>query len=165
MNDLATIDAQNTVTLVRDLPGPMERVWAFLTDPKFLTRWFSDGIVADRVGGEVRFDMGAEGRITAYEPPRLLEYTWNEPELSRGPIVDSLVRWELVEVGDRVRLTLTHERLSEVEAAFHSAGWHTFLDRLSASVDGCEPPPIMERFAQLKDEYAKRYSALRERQL
>lgn len=165
MNDMATIDAQNMVTLVRDLPGPIERVWAFLTDPKFFSRWFSDGIVADRVGGEVRFEMGAEGRITAYEPPRLLEYTWNELEHSRGPIVDSLVRWELVEIGDRVRLTLTHERLSEVEAPFHIAGWHTFLDRLSASVDDRELPPIMERFAQLKNEYAKRYSVLQDRQV
>lgn len=161
MNDMATIDEQNVVRLVRDLPGPVERVWTFLTDPNFLSRWFSDGIVADRVGGVVRFEMGAEGRVTAYEPPHLLEYTWNEIDHSPGPIVDSVVRWELVEVGDRVRLTLTHERLSEVEAAFHGAGWHTFLDRLCACADGCEPPPIMERFAQLKNEYAKRYSVLR----
>jgi uncharacterized protein YndB with AHSA1/START domain len=161
MNDMATIDERNTVKLVRDLPGPIERVWTYLTDPTFLARWFSDGVVADRVGGEVRFEMGADGRITAYEPPRLLEYTWNERENSRGPIVDSLVRWELAEIGGRVRLTLTHERLSEMEAALHGAGWHTFLDRLSASVDDREPPPIVERFAQLKSEYAKRYSVLR----
>jgi uncharacterized protein YndB with AHSA1/START domain len=106
--------------------------------------------------------MGADGRITAYEPPRLLEYTWNEREHSRGSIVDSLVRWELTEVGDRVRLTLTHKRLSELEAAFHSAGWHAFVDRLSACVAGSEPPPTMERFAQLKSEYAKHYSVLRD---
>lgn len=162
MNDMASIDEHNTVRLVRDLPGPIERVWAFLTDPKFLSRWFSDGVVADRVGGEVRFEMGAEGRITVHQPPRVLEYTWNELDHSRGLIVDSLVRWELEEAGDRVRLTLTHMRLSEVEAAFHGAGWHTFLDRLRASLDGREGPPTMERFAELKNEYAKRYSVLLE---
>jgi uncharacterized protein YndB with AHSA1/START domain len=159
MNDFATINEEQTVTLERDLPGPIERVWAFLTDPKLLAQWFSDGIVADRVGGEVRFEMGAEGRITAYEPPRLLEYTWNEPDLSRGAILDTLVRWELAEAGNRVRLTLTHKRLSEAEAVAHSAGWHAFLECLSASVDGREPPQLMERFAQLKGEYSKRYGA------
>ncbi|MGZ3496894.1 MAG: SRPBCC family protein [Vulcanimicrobiaceae bacterium] len=158
MNDFATIDEDKTITLVRDLPGPIERVWAFLTDPKFLTRWLSGGIVADRVGGEVRFDMGAEGRITVYEPPRLLEYTWSEPDLARGPILDTVVRWELVEAGNRVRLTLTHKRLSDVEAIGHGAGWHTFLDRLSASLDGREPPQIAERFANLQSEYGKRYN-------
>ena len=158
MNDLATIDQHNTVTLVRDLPGPIERVWAFLTDPKLLARWFSDGVVADHVGGEVRFDMGAEGRITAFEPPHVLEYTWNERELSRGPILDTLVRWELAQTGNRVRLTLAHKRLSAAEAIAHGAGWHAFLDCLSASVDGREPPHLMERFAQLQGEYNKRHS-------
>jgi uncharacterized protein YndB with AHSA1/START domain len=158
MNDFATIDEHNSVTLVRDLPGPIERVWAFLTDPKFLSRWFSNGVVADHVGGEARFEMGAEGRVTAYEPPHLLEYTWNELDRSRGSIFDTLVRWELTDAGKRVRLTLTHKRLSELEAILHSAGWHTFLDRLSASVDGREPPHTMERFAQLQSEYGKRYN-------
>jgi uncharacterized protein YndB with AHSA1/START domain len=159
MNDLATIDAHNTVTIVRDLPGPIDRVWAFLTDPKLLARWFSEGVVADYVGGEVRFDMGAEGRITAYEPPHVLEYTWNERELARGPILDTAVRWELAQTGNRVRLTLTHKRLSEAEAIAHGAGWHAFLDRLCASVDGRELPQLMEQFAQLQGEYDKRYSA------
>jgi uncharacterized protein YndB with AHSA1/START domain len=158
MNDFAAIDEHNSVTLVRDLPGPIERVWAFLTDPKFLSRWFSNGVVADHVGGEARFEMGAEGRVTAYEPPHLLEYTWNELDRSRGSILDTLVRWELTDAGKRVRLTLTHKRLSELEAILHSAGWHTFLDRLSASVDGREPPHTMERFAQLQSEYGKRYN-------
>lgn len=102
MNDLATIDERNTLTLVRDLPGPIERVWAFLTDPKLLVRWFSDGIVSDHIGGDVRFEMGAEGRLTAYSPPNILEYTWNERERARGPISDTVVRWELAQAGDRV---------------------------------------------------------------
>ncbi len=157
MSDFATIDEHNTVRLVRDLPGPIERVWAFLTDPKLLARWLSDGIVADRIGGEVRFAMGAEGRVTAYEPPHVLEYTWNEPKLARGPIFDTVVRWELAAAGNRVRLTLTHKRLSRAEAIKHGAGWHAFTDRLSASADGREPPDIVERFAQLQDEYGKRY--------
>jgi uncharacterized protein YndB with AHSA1/START domain len=158
MIDIGTIDEQQTLRLVRDLPGPIDRVWAFLTDPQFLTRWFSEGTVADHVGGEVRFEMGAEGRITAYESPRLLEYTWSEPNLARGPIFDTLVRWELLEVGNRVRLTLTHKRLSKLEAIGHGAGWHTFLDRLSATLEGCEPPQIMARFALLQSEYGKRYN-------
>lgn len=157
MNDFATIDEQNAVTLVRDLPGPIDRVWGFLTDPKLLSRWFSDGVIADHVGGETRFEMGASGRVTAYEPPHLLEYTWDEPDLSRGPIFDTLVRWELANVGDRVRLTLTHKRLTELEAIQHSVGWHTLLDRLSAFVGGGEPPEIMERYEHLQSQYEKRY--------
>ena len=155
MNELAIFTDRATLTLVRDLPGPIARVWSYLTDPKFLAKWFSDGVVADRIGGEVRFDMGAHGRITAYEPPRVLEYTWNEEEASCGPVEDALVRWELAENGNRVRLMLTHSRLPEIELVAHGAGWHAFLDRLSACAEGREPVPLMEAYARYKDEYAR----------
>lgn len=156
MNDLATIVDRNTLTLVRHLPGSIERVWAYLTDPKFLAKWLSDGVVADCVGGEVRLEMGATGRVTVFEPPHVLEYTWNELDLSRGPITDSLVRWELSEAENGVRLTLTHSRLSEKEVVLHSAGWHALLHRLSACVDGRAPEPKGELYARFKAEYDKR---------
>jgi uncharacterized protein YndB with AHSA1/START domain len=153
MTELATITDRSTLIFVRRLPGPIERVWGYLTDPKFLAQWFSDGIVTDRVGGEVRFEIGATGRVTAYRPPTLLEYTWNEEEASCGPVAGALVRWELAEDGDGVRLTLTHSRLPENEVLAHGAGWHTFLERMSARLDGREPQPIDELFERLKAEY------------
>lgn len=153
MSDMATIVDRNTLRLVRHLPGPIERVWSYLTDPKFLVKWFSDGVVAHAVGGEVRFDMGATGHITMFDPPHVLEYTWNELEKSRGPIVDTLVRWELAEEDNGVRLTLTHSRLSEDEVFFHSAGWHAFLHRLSACVYGHEPEAFGELLVRFKAQY------------
>jgi uncharacterized protein YndB with AHSA1/START domain len=160
MSDFARITGPTSLTLVRHLPGPIERVWAYLTDPQFLVTWFSDGSVSHSVGGEVRFDMGASGRVTAFQPPHLFEYTWNELELSRGPIADSLVRWELAEEGNGVRLTLTHSRLPKTEVLSHSAGWHAFLHRLSACVDGRTPEPIDELYARFKAEYDKRQPSI-----
>lgn len=155
MSDLATMQ-RNSLTLVRLLPGPIERVWAYLTEPKLLAEWFSAGTIAAFVGGDVQLEMGATGRITAFEPPHVLAYTWNELELSRGAIVDSVIRWELLEVGDGVRLTLTHSHLSEKEVRFHSAGWHAFLHRLSARLHGRAPEPIGELYARFKAEYERR---------
>jgi uncharacterized protein YndB with AHSA1/START domain len=154
MSDLASIHSDGTLNFIRRLPGPIERVWAYLTDPTFLAKWFSEGAVADYVGGDVRFEMGANGRITAIHPPRLLEYTWNEADASVGPVSDALVRWELANEGDRVRLTLTHSRLPEAEVFAHAAGWHAFLERLSASVGNREAEPVMELFARFKADYA-----------
>jgi len=155
VNEFASFSG-NAITLVRYLPGPIERVWAYLTESKLLAQWFSAAEVGDRVGADVRIELGANGRITAYEPPRLLEYTWNEPvKASCGPIFDALVRWELAEEGDRVKLTLTHSRLPDNELLAHGAGWHTFLERMDASLDGHDPAPIEPRYTQLKSEYAK----------
>jgi uncharacterized protein YndB with AHSA1/START domain len=157
MSDLATITEHTAVELVRSLAGPIERVWAYLTDPKLLAKWFSDGVVADHVGGGVRFDMGPTGRITAYEPPHLLEYTWNTQESDCGPVVNTLVRWELAKDGNRVRLTVKHSRLNENALVSHAAGWHTFLERLQACIEDRNPVPTQPRFAELKAEYAKRW--------
>ena len=163
MTGYATISAPSTLTLVRSVRGPIERVWVHLTEPKLLAKWFSDGTVADRVGGEVSFEMGATGRITAFDPPRLLEYTWNEEDASVGPVTDALVRWELAQDGDRVRLTLTHARLPQGELLGHAAGWHAFVERMEACVDGRDPVSFETRYPQLKAEYVKRLSAAGDR--
>ncbi len=112
-------------------------------------------MVAERLGGEVRFEMGATGQITACEPPHVLEYTWNEEDASVGAVTDSLVRWELSEEGAGVRLTLTHSRLPENEMLAHGAGWHAFLQRLSACADGRAPESVADLFAHYKTEYAE----------
>ena len=153
MSDPATIADRSSLRFVRHLPGPIDRVWAYLTDPKFLATWLSDGVVEPRVGGEMRFEMGATGRVTAYEPPHLLEYTWNEEDASYGPVADAVVRWELAQDGSGVRLTLTHTRLPDVEVLAHGAGWHAFLQVLSARLEGREPEPFADLFARYKADY------------
>ncbi len=153
MIDLARIPDRNTLRFVRHLPGTVERVWAYLTEPTLLAKWFGGGVIADHVGGEVRLEIGATGRVTAYEPPHLLEYTWNEEQASCEPVENALVRWELSEETNGVRLTLTHSRLPEAEVLAHGAGWHAFLQRLSACIDGREPEPIAELFARFMAEY------------
>ena len=158
MSDFATVTDRNTVMFVRQLPGPITRVWSYLTDPAFLAKWFSEGVVGDSIGGEVRFDMGVTGRVTNIDPPHILEYTWNAPDRSQGPIADTLVRWELAEVGTGVRLTLTHSRLPLNEIVTHSAGWHTFFHRLAACIDGRAPEPIDDLYDRFKAEYDKRDS-------
>src|SRR5205814_4406784 len=57
MNDLmaskpGTSPEQATVRLERMLPGPIERVWAYLTDSEKRKTWFASGIFDLRVGGK-----------------------------------------------------------------------------------------------------------------
>jgi|SRR5579871_404781 len=151
--ELATLTDRSTVVFVRSLPGPIERVWRYLTDSQLLATWFSDGTVGTRPGEPATFSMGAYGKIVTYEPPHLLEYSWNEDDSSCGPVRDSIVRWELAEEGNRVRLTLTHARLHETTQRPHGAGWHAFLDRLEAIVSGREPESLDRLYAHYKAVY------------
>jgi uncharacterized protein YndB with AHSA1/START domain len=159
MNALGTRVGRDAVRFERLLPGPIERVWSYLTDSELLPRWFSGGSVAPSVGGEVRFDAGMDGRVTVYDPPHVLEYTWDEPERERGPVFDALVRWELTTEGEDVRLVLLHSRLPESAAPQFGAGWHTFLDRLDARLRDREARPIGAAFAELEPAYEARFSS------
>jgi uncharacterized protein YndB with AHSA1/START domain len=158
MNAHGTLVSRDTVRFERLLPGPIDRVWSYLTDSKRLPRWFSAGSVAPTVGGEVRFDMGMNGRVTIYDPPHLLEYTWNEPERERGVVLDALVRWELTTEDEQVRLVLVHSRIPNFALPQFGAGWHALLDALDAQLRDRDAQPVRAVFAALEPTYEARFS-------
>ena len=55
MNEYGVMTEARTVRLERVLPGPIERVWDYLTDSKKRGKWFASGPMDLRVGGEVEF--------------------------------------------------------------------------------------------------------------
>lgn len=163
-----------TVRLERLLPGPIERVWSYLTDSNKRATWLAAGEMDLRVGGHVEHifhnngltqnddpppekyaQYGDEsrmtGQITAIDPPRLLAYTWAE---DTG---DSEVRFELTPVADKVRLVLTHSELTERSVKVGaSGGWHAHLDILAARLNDETPDGFWRSFNRLEAEYEER---------
>jgi uncharacterized protein YndB with AHSA1/START domain len=140
----------------RQLRHPMEKVWAALTDPTQLAQWLAPGEIELTEGGRVHLaftddDSVIDGRVTAIEPPRLLEFTWTDKGDDFG-----LVRWELIADDRGVRLVLTHN-VPEASRGFGLpalAGWHSLLDQLEALLDD-EPLPSRDRWQELHDRYAQ----------
>lgn len=164
-----------TVRLERVLPGPIERVWQYLTDPKKREIWFAGGPMELHVGGraELHFDhrkispeplpekyrekmekgeMISIGHVTQCEPPTLLSYTWWENEDDKSEIT-----FELTPQGeDDVKLVITHRRLeSRQEVINVSSGWHLHLDILEDRLRGAEPRPFWGHLGTLQAEYEK----------
>jgi uncharacterized protein YndB with AHSA1/START domain len=161
------------VRLVRTLPGPIERVWEYLTDPEKRARWFCGGVLEQKVGGKVEFamvhknlapnetppakyaqvqDPGVtfEGRVLRCEPPRLLVYTFGSE--------DSEVTFELTPEGKQVLLVLTHRTRGDEERSEltnYASGWHTHLAHLLAELEGSPRPPFWATHAKLLAEYEK----------
>lgn len=163
MNEFGTLVNANTVRFERFLPGPIERVWAYLTQPQFLRTWLAESIMDLRVGGAValhfdtdevpeRAKAGAidQGIITRYEPPHVLAYTWQKAP--NGPIT-SHVTFELEAVGNQVRLVLTHSRLVPSSLASFGTGWHTHLTVLQAHLSNDAPPAFLPLFNRLLPDY------------
>jgi uncharacterized protein YndB with AHSA1/START domain len=169
MSDYGTLSGPASVRFERMLPGPIERVWEYLTDSKLRSTWFAEGETELVVGGKAEHvfhnakfapsepvperHRNAEGyrfvgTITRCEPPRLLAYTWDGSE----------VIYELEPRGDEVRLTLTHVKLaSRKEVVDVSAGWHVHLNLLRERLNGREPQRFWTDVERYEREYETRH--------
>jgi uncharacterized protein YndB with AHSA1/START domain len=175
MSDYAKITSPDTVRLERILPGPIERVWTYLTEPDKRAKWFAGGPMELRPGGQATlvFDhanLSAEKtapekyrkhqghsfnvRITACDAPRLLTYTWGDEGGKDGEVT-----FELTPQGKNVLLVLTHRRLpSRAEMRGVSGGWHSHLGILEDVLHGREPRGFWSTHAKVEAEYAKLFA-------
>ena len=160
--DFGTLVDAHTVRFVRDLPGPIERVWEYLTKSEVRETWLYGGDMPQEAGAE--FGSSWEGedgepggvirfRMRVYDPPRVLEYDWVEVPSATGTITDSTVRFQLETIGERVRLTLTHRALPTHAIASVSAGWHAHADVLRAVLTGVDGPGADARYESLLPHY------------
>lgn len=177
-NSYGDLSVAGEVRLVRFLPGPLERVWAFLTDPEKRGLWLAHGETELKAGGKVKLEFhhskltaaeeaipekysescqdgcGFTGTVLRCEPPRLFAHTWGEQDGSA-----SEVTFELSPEDDgRVRLVITHRKLGtgREELLSVSAGWHTHAAILVAKLEGREPPPFWSTHASLEAGYEER---------
>ena len=183
MNDMndnyGTLVASDTLRLQRLLPGPIERIWTYLTESEKRGQWLATGDMDLRAGGKVGLffrhaDLSPQqaptperyremeaghamsGRITACEPPRLLSYTWGESDGS-----ESEVRFDLTEQAEHILLTVTHSRLrSRDDLVSVAGGWHAHLRILVDRLEGREPPSFWVIHEGLEAEYQRRLPAM-----
>lgn len=175
MSDYGEFIPPDAVRFVRLLPGPIDRVWRFLTDGEKRARWLAGGDTELHVGGRVALDfhnkrlsslpdipppekyrdlpekMSFSGEVTRVEAPRLLAHTWV------GDDENSEVTYELEEDGENVRLTLTHRRISDRNTLESiCGGWHTHLAILVDVLAGNKPQPFWTVHTALEADYAQR---------
>lgn len=177
MTDLATLDAYGvqiepaTLKIQRLLPGPIERVWAYLTDSDLRRRWLAAGPMEMKAGASFELvwrndeltdppgrrpagfpdEHRMTSRIVVLDPPRRLTITWS----GSGD-----VSFELEPRGRDVLLTVIHRRMADRAAVLmFGAGWHMHLDILVARVTGREPAPFWDGWRRLRDDYDRRMPA------
>lgn len=137
MSDLGEQYRVAAVRFARTFPGPVERVWGYLTIPSKLSAWFGDNsTIEPRAGGAVNLMGGhVRGVVTQWKPNCRLAYTWNvfDPGEQESRYPESYLTLELAEDGRNVALTLTHLPVLERFEKQNAMGWHTFLDILGAT--------------------------------
>ncbi|WP_203294202.1 SRPBCC family protein [Maricaulis parjimensis] len=123
------------------LKAPPARVWAFLTEPDLLGRWFHPSDRALTEPGPYVFWKNAEtegqrhcwGEVLEVEPGRRLVYTFTHEWLGGHP---TRVEWSLEAVGEGTRLRLVHDGFAgapvdSFDSLFgHDEGWGEHLTTL-----------------------------------
>jgi uncharacterized protein YndB with AHSA1/START domain len=165
MGDYGMVTEGGTVRFRRVLPGPTERVWAYLAESKKRERWLAPGPAELRIGGrvELHFPRAApaashspgtgpmperrkpgeagisiSGCITCFEPPHVLAYTWEEEGSDPSEII-----FDLIPRHGSVILLLTHRRLDDLAAMIRVASrWNTHLRLLADRLYRRDPQPL-----------------------
>ncbi len=168
----AALIEPTTLVLRRRLPGPVERIWAHLTDSKLRGRWLASGEMVLDVGAtfeltwrndELTDPPGRrpegfpgvhtnENRLLAVEPDRRLSFafaTYGE------------VTFELEPRGHDVLLTMTHRGIADRGLLLIVApSWHNHLDLLADRLAERTPDePYWDKMTRLQADYERRMPA------
>jgi len=171
-DNYATLIEPDTLRIQRLLPGPIDRVFAFLADGELRRLWLASGEMERRVGAPFTLtwrndelsdvpskrpdgfgeEHSMESRVLELDEPHKLAFSWGE---------QGKVTFELEPKGNEVLLTLVHERLPAERSTRLNicAGWHSHLDVLAARVAGQKSGSFWEDWSRLKQEYDGRVPA------
>lgn len=161
--DFGTFTDDHAVQFERRLPGSLALVWCYLTTKELLATWLGEGRFECRLGGNVRLyssETSIQGAVTTCKPYSRLGYSLNV--LPNAGLSDNLIGWdsyvdfELRPEGDNVLLRLTHAPIPGESSPRVFALWHTFLDRLLASMRQLRPEPLSRRFERVLPRYQER---------
>lgn len=175
MDDYGHIPERGVIRFERLLPGPVERVWRYLTDSERRGKWLAEGEMELREGVPFtlyffhaglspeqetipeKYRKTFEGgctldcRVTHVDEPNRLSYLWGG---------NSEVTFELSPQGDDVLLVLTHRRLDVEQMVDVAAGWHTHLGILVDHAAGRTPEPFWAAHTRWEVEYAERLAPI-----
>jgi uncharacterized protein YndB with AHSA1/START domain len=127
------------------IDAPQEVVWAVVTKPEHVGKWFGDAAEIDlRPGGDAVFTFtkhgSARARVEKVEPPNSFAFTWARPgaaEPSEGQ--STLVEFNLSPEGEGTRLRVVETGFRELDspepdkarfAEENSRGWDAELEDL-----------------------------------
>ena len=159
---LGSLRSANGVGVVRiedRYDTAIDDLWAALTDPDRLVRWYGKVEGDLRPGGAFRMyleadDIESTGRVEACEPPRRLLVTNRETDESyrKGqgvPPFDATIEATLTADGDQTILVIEVRGLPLDKIAFYGAGNQIHVENLAAYLAGREHGDIEARWNEL----------------
>lgn len=167
MDSFASMVDASTLVVQRWLPGPVERVWRYLTESDLRRKWLASGHMELFPGsplelvwrndelsnpGDARpLEFGEtqrmQSRVIDLVPMRMLKIAWGGGD----------VTFTLEEQAGRVLLTLTHRGIEDkISRGMIAPGWHIHLNILVADLSGAERPSFWSSWTRVRALYDTR---------
>jgi uncharacterized protein YndB with AHSA1/START domain len=163
LGSLRSADGKGVVRIEDRYDTDIDDLWAAITDPARLARWYGQVEGDLRLGGEFRTyiaanDIESTGRVEACEPPRRLLVTSRETDESyrKGqgvPPFDASVEATLTADADQTILVIEAQGMPVDKIAFYGAGWQIHAENLAAYLAGREPGDVEARWEELVPPY------------
>jgi uncharacterized protein YndB with AHSA1/START domain len=118
-----------------------QKVWDAITDAKISASFWERANISDWKVGSAwahKFpDKPADlvGEVLESDPPKRLAMTWAGPAHVDNPDRVSRVAFDIEQLGEKVRLTVTHTELSEQGLKDISGGWPAVLSNLKTLLE------------------------------
>ena len=152
-NPTSVVDTERfTVRRTIDISAPVEKVWAAVTEPEHISRWFGRAELSGTgagAAGTLTWPGNAPipVRVESFDAPRSVSYRWGNDDALGTPPAElddehsTVFTFTLEPVPGGTRLTVvetgfdrTSNPLANLES--HRQGWDGELDKLVALLEG-----------------------------
>lgn len=183
--DGVLLDA-STIRFERLLPGPIERIWAYLTESEKRKLWIAAGDFELHKGGKTQMSFhhkniskknstvpGAGTAGLSESDVQFMKKVHEEGHSFSGEVLavevprlltmtwgdHSEVTFELTEQANgEVLLTLTHRKLTASDLKNVSPGWHAHLAILADRLNDREPGDFWAIWLEARKHYAEKFA-------
>ena len=172
MNARVTLVEPGTVRLERLLPGPLERVWAYITESDKRAKWLAAGEFDLRVGGKARLEFDNSSLSCEKTAPE----KYRDRQSSKGSKFDGVITSSspcapspTPGPGTAASTEVTYELTPRARTCFSPSctaasartstpsvmgGWDVHTGILEDVLKGIEPRPFWTTHDRLEKEYA-----------
>jgi uncharacterized protein YndB with AHSA1/START domain len=163
LGSLRSADGVGVVRIEDRYDTAIDDLWAAITDPARLARWYGQVEGDLRPGGAFHVYLEADdiesiGRIDVCEPPRRLLVTTRETDESYrkgqgAPPFDQTIEATLTADGNQTLLVIEVQGMPLDKIAFYGAGWQIHAENLAAYLAGRERGDTEARWDELVPPY------------
>ena len=138
----------NEFTYTTYIKTTPEKLWQAITNPEFARQYWGMENISDWNQGSEWKHVNPEskqarilGKVLESNPPKRLVTSWASPS---NPADESQVTYEILAVGDLVRLDVVHANLSADMGRGVTRGWPLVLSSMKSFLESGQPIDTMD---------------------